>query len=163
MVLLNFLEETGQGWNVEPIQRRKISQEEERMPYVDVQYISVARKNEMEHHEHTMEKLGAQIAWLTKSVAWELEQHHSRIKELQQVEDSLATDNSTRPVRNTSRTLEPTHSSQREGTQSLDILPIPAMNTQTTGKPVPSPRRRRTKTKKTVNRSIQEHVAELVG
>jgi hypothetical protein len=37
------------------------------MTYVDDQYISVARKSEVQHHEYTMEQLRAKIAQLTKS------------------------------------------------------------------------------------------------
>jgi hypothetical protein len=95
----------------------------------------VARKNEVQHHEHTMEKLRAQIAQLAKSVAWELKQHESRIKELQQVEDTL----------------------------SMDDAPIPTMNTQPTLEPAPSSRRRGAKTRKNVHRSIPKHVAQLVA
>ena len=105
------------------------------MTYVDNQYINVARKNEMQHHKHTMDKLQAKISQLTKSVAWELKQHQSRIKELQQVEATL----------------------------SVDRSPIPTMNTQQTLEPVPSSKRRGTKTRKNVYRSIQKPVAQLVG
>lgn len=105
------------------------------MTYVDVQYISVARKNEVQHHEHTMEKLRAQIAYLTKAVAWESEQHQARLKELQQVEDTLAMDSSPIPIMNTQSTLEPVNSSQRQWT----------------------------KTRKNIHRSSQKPVAQLVG
>lgn len=105
------------------------------MTYVNVQYISVARKNEVQHHEHTMEKLRAQIAQLTKSVAWELDQHQSRLKELQQAEDTLAMADSTTPSMSSQPTLEPVPSSQRRGTKS----------------------------RKYVHRSIKKPVAQLVG
>jgi hypothetical protein len=95
----------------------------------------VARKNEVQHHEHTMEKLRAKIAQLAKSVAWELKQHESRIKELQQVEDTLSMDNS----------------------------PIPTMHAQPTLEQVPSSRRRGTKTRKNVHRSISKPVTQLVA
>ena len=105
------------------------------MTYVDAQYISVARKNEVQHHEHTMDKLKSKIAHLTKSVAWELEQHHSRLKELQQAEDTLAMSDSSTATTNTQPTLEP----------------------------IPSSRRKRTQSKKNVHREIQQPVAQLVG
>lgn len=105
------------------------------MTYADVRYISVARKNEVQHHEHTMEKLRSKIAQLAKSVAWELKQHESRIKELQQVEDTLSMDNS----------------------------PIPTMHAQPTLEQVPSSRRRGTKTRKNVHRSIPKPVTQLVA
>ena len=105
------------------------------MTYVDDQYISVARKSEVQHHEYTMEQLRAKIAQLTKSVAWELEQHHSRLKELQQVEDTL----------------------------SMDHSPIPTMNIQPTLEPVPALQRRGIKTRKNVYRSTPKPVTQLVG
>ena len=110
------------------------------MTYVDVQYISVARKNEVVHHEHAMDQLREKIARLTRCVAWELEQHHSRLKELQQAEDTLA----------------------------ISDAPMPAQEIQVTTEPASPAPRRRTKAKKSVNRSkshlsIGEHVPELVG
>jgi len=105
------------------------------MTYVDDQYISVARKSEVQHHEYTMEQLRAKIAQLTKSVAWELEQHHSRLKELQQVEGTLSMDNSNIPTMKTQPTLEPVSALQRRGT----------------------------KPRKNVYRSIQKPVEQLVG
>ena len=105
------------------------------MTYVDDQYISVARTNEVQHHEHTMKKLRAKIAQLTKAVAWELEQHQSRLKELEQVEDTL----------------------------SMDHSLIPPVHTQPTLEPVPSSQRRWTKSRRYVHRSIQKPVALLVG
>ena len=105
------------------------------MTYADVRYITVARKNEVQHHEHTMEQLRAKIAQLTKGVAWELEQHQSRLKELQQAENTLAM------------------------TDSL----TPSMSSQPTLEPIPSSQRRWTKSRKYVHRSIQKPVAQLVG
>ena len=105
------------------------------MTYADVRYISVARKSEVQHHEHTMEQLRAKIAQLTKSVAWELEQHQSRLKELQQAENTLAMADS----------------------------PTPTMNSQPTLEPIPSSQRRWTKSRKYVHRSIQKPVPQLVG
>lgn len=134
------------------------------MTYVDGRYISVARKNEVEHHEHTMKKLRSKIAWLTKSVNWELEQHHSRLKELQQLEDTLANDDhSFKPAMNTSCIAEPVASLPQEDRLPMDNLLFPAMNTEPTLKPGSSSRRRRTKTKKTVKRSGQKPATQLVA
>ena len=105
------------------------------MTYADARYISVARTSEVRHHEHTMEKLRTKIAQLTKSVAWEVEQHQSRLKELQQAEDTLAMADSLTPSRSSQPTLEPTPSSQR----------------------------RWTKSRKYVHRSIQKPAAQLVS
>ena len=105
------------------------------MTYVDVQYISVARKNEVQHHERAMEDLRAKIAQLTKAVAWETEQHQSRLKELQQAEDTLVISDSAQQLMTKPPTLEP----------------------------VPSAKRRWTQSRKYVHRSAQKPVAELVG
>lgn len=105
------------------------------MTYADAHYISVARNSEVKHHEHTMDQLHAKIAQLTKAVAWELEQHHSRLKELQQAEDTLAMTTTSQPSVSQQPTLEPTPSSHRRWTQS----------------------------RKYVHRSSQKPVAELVG
>ena len=105
------------------------------MTYADAKYISVARDSEVKHHERTMEQLRAKIAQLTKSVDWELEQHHSRLKELQQAEDTLAI----------------TKDSQS------------SINQQPTLKPTPSSHRRWTQSRKYIHRSSQKPVAELVG
>jgi len=95
----------------------------------------VARKSEVQHHEHTMEQLRTKIAHLTKSVAWELEQHQSRLKELQQAEDTLA----------------------------MADASTPSMSSQPTLEPNPSSQRRWTKSRKYIHRSIQKPVAQLVG
>lgn len=103
------------------------------MMYVDSRYISLARKSELLHHEHAMNQLRRQVAQLSKAVAWELEQHHSHLKELQQVEDTL------------------TGKSQ------------PAHATQPISEPAPSTTGRWTKQRKHNHRSFQKPVAELVG
>ena len=135
MLLLKFRKIHGPGWGIEPIQRMIISQEEEQMTYVDDQYISVARKNEVQHHGYTMEKLRTKIAQLTKSVDWELEQHQSRLKELQQAENTLAMADS----------------------------PTPTMSSQPTLEPIPSSHRRWTKSRKNIHRSTKKPVTQLVG
>jgi superfamily II RNA helicase len=105
------------------------------MMYVDSRYISVARKSELLQHERTMNQLRRQVAQLSKAVAWELEQHQSRLKELQRVEDTL-------------------------GEEGQPALSPP---TQPTLEPVPSSTRKWTKFRKYAHRSLQKSVAELVG
>ena len=103
------------------------------MMYVDSRYISLARKSELLQHEHAMNQLRRQVAQLSKAVAWELEQHHSHLKELQQVEDTLT--GKSQPVHATLPNAEPAP--------------------PTTG--------RWTKQRKHNHRSFQKPVAELVG
>lgn len=105
------------------------------MMYVDSRYISVARKSELLQHERTMNQLRRQVAQLSKAVAWELEQHQTRLKELQRVEATLA------------------GASQ----------PAPTPSTQPTLEPVPSSTRKWTKFRKYTHRSLQKSVTELVG
>lgn len=87
------------------------------MTYANSRYISVARTNELRHHERTMEELGAKIAQLTKAVDWELDQHHARLKELQQAEDTLTMTDSRTSSMHSQQTLEPIPSSHRQWTQ----------------------------------------------
>lgn len=103
--------------------------------YVDSRYISVARKSELLQHERTMNQLRRQVAQLSKAVAWELEQHRTRLKELQSVEESLATEGQ----------------------------PITSPARKPTLEPVPSSTRKWTKYRKHTHRSYQASVAELVG
>ena len=127
--------QTPRGETTNFVRQLIISQEEEHMPYVDTEYINVARTSETQHHERTMDQLREKIAQLTKALDWEMAQHESRLKELQQVEDTLRMKESpSKPV-----TKRPT----------LD--------------PVPSSKQRWTKSRKYVHRSIQKPVAELVG
>ena len=93
------------------------------MTYADVPYISVARTSEVQHHEHTMEQLQIKIAQLTKAVAWELEQHQSRLKELQQAEDTLAMTNSPTPSMSSQPTLEPIPSCPASMDQISQVRP----------------------------------------
>jgi hypothetical protein len=105
------------------------------MMYVDSRYISVARKSELLQHEHSMNQLRRQVAQLSKAVAWELEQHQTRLKELQRVEDTL-----------TGRS-HPAH----------------APATQPTLETASSFPRKWTKFRKHTHRSFHEPAAELVG
>lgn len=105
------------------------------MMYVDNRYVSVARKSELLQHERTMNQLRRQVAQLSKAVAWELEQHQTRLKELQSVEESLATEGQ----------------------------PLASPTRKPTLEPVPSSTRKWTKYRKHTHRSNQASVAELVG
>jgi hypothetical protein len=79
------------------------------MMYVDSRYISLARKSERLQHEHAMNQLRRQVAQLSKAVAWELEQHHAHLQELQRLEDTLTVKK--QPALATQLTLESAHSS----------------------------------------------------
>jgi hypothetical protein len=105
------------------------------MMYVDSQYVSVARKSELLQHEHAMDQLRRQVAHLSKAVAWELEQHQTRLKELQRVEETLAAKGQLALTPTAQPTLEPVSSSIRKWT----------------------------KFRKHTHRSYQNPVAELVG
>ncbi len=91
--------------------------------YIDAHYISMARNREAHHHEHSMDQLRVKIAQLTKAVTWEFEKHDSRLKELQQAEDTLAKSNSPTPSRRTQPTGTPIHSSRHQWTQSKKFVP----------------------------------------
>ncbi|WNM63905.1 hypothetical protein [Candidatus Nitrospira neomarina] len=103
------------------------------MMYVDSRYINLARKSELLQHEHAMNQLRRQVAQLSKAVAWELEQHHSHLMELQQVEDTLTGKNQ------------------------------PAPATQPNPEPAPPSTGRWTKQRNHNHRSFRKPVAELVG
>jgi len=105
------------------------------MMYVDSRYLSVARKSELLQHERTMNQLRRQVAQLSKAVTWELEQHQTRLKELQRVENTLAGEGRSARIPTAQPTLEP----------------------------VPSSIRKWTKFRKHTHRSSQKPVAQLVG
>jgi len=84
------------------------------MMYVDRQYVSMARKSELLQHERTINDLRRQVAHLSRAVAWELEQHHSRLKELQKVEDTVKGNEESVPPRIMQPALEPVPSSTRK-------------------------------------------------
>jgi hypothetical protein len=126
---------TGQ-WNDHSMYAKAFNTRREgQMMYVDSRYISVARKSELLQHERTMNQLRRQVAQLSKAVAWELEQHQTRLKELQRVEATLA------------------------GAGQ----PAPTPSTQPTLEPVPSSTRKWTKFRKHTHRALQKSGAELVG
>ncbi|MDH3503069.1 MAG: hypothetical protein OEZ41_12175 [Nitrospirota bacterium] len=104
------------------------------MMYVDSRYISLARKSELLQHEHAMNQLRRQVARISKAVAWELEQHQARLKELQRVE----------------------HTFTEEGQPTLNPTPQPTLEPA-------SSTRKWTKFRKHSHRSFQKPVAELVG
>lgn len=57
------------------------------MTYIDRRYINCARESEIRHHERTIAHLRIKIDKLIKELSWELDQHHSRLKELQRLEE----------------------------------------------------------------------------
>ena len=92
------------------------------MMYVDANYINMARSLEVDQHEHNMDQLRAKIAQLTKAVTWETEQHDSRLKELQQAEDTLTMSDSPTPSMSTPPTIEPISSSRHHWTHSRKFV-----------------------------------------
>ena len=59
------------------------------MTYIGKRYIGVAWESEMRHHERTVAQLRIKMEKLTKELAWELQQHHSRLQELQSLDMPL--------------------------------------------------------------------------
>ncbi len=88
------------------------------MTYADSRYISVARKSELVQHEHAMEQIRLKVEQLSKAVAWELQQHQTRLQELQQVEDTLSAECQPLVSKNLQSTLTPTPSSTRRSAHS---------------------------------------------
>ncbi len=87
------------------------------MTYADKRYITIARKNELYHHDREMDQLRLKIEQLSRCVAWELKQHQDRIKELQALEDALNKGevHKAAPVR---LTLKPISDTEHEQQQS---------------------------------------------
>ena len=54
--------------------------------YLDKEYIVRAREAEVKHHLHSIGQLQKKMEKLANELAWELEQHHSKIHELYQLE-----------------------------------------------------------------------------
>ena len=54
--------------------------------YLDKEYIIRAREAEVKHHLHSISQLQKKMEKLASELAWELEQHHSKIHELYQLE-----------------------------------------------------------------------------
>ena len=54
--------------------------------YLDKEYIIRAREAEVKHHLHSINELQKKMERLASELAWELEQHHSKIHELYQLE-----------------------------------------------------------------------------
>lgn len=84
------------------------------MMYVNSRYLNVARKNELFQHAHKMEELTRQVARLSKAVAWELAQHQTRLKELQQLENVLTAQETPPPIPSAIPAFEPGSSSTRK-------------------------------------------------
>lgn len=93
------------------------------MTYADKRYISIARKNELYHHDREMDQLRLKIEQLSRCVAWEIKQHQDRIKELQTLEDALNNGESkkTPPVRLTLKPISDTeHEQQRSKGEKVE-------------------------------------------
>ena len=54
--------------------------------YLDKEYITRARAAEVKQHLHSIGNLQRKMEKLASELAWELEQHHSKIHELYQLE-----------------------------------------------------------------------------
>ncbi len=59
--------------------------------YLDKDYIIRAREAEVKQHLHSIGQLQKKMEKLANELAWELEQHHSKIHELYQLELPLQT------------------------------------------------------------------------
>ncbi|GJL65150.1 MAG: hypothetical protein NPIRA05_01210 [Nitrospirales bacterium] len=66
--------------------------------YLDKDYIVRAREAEVKHHLHSIGQLQKKMEKLANELAWELEQHHSKIHELYQLETPLQTHEKTTTV-----------------------------------------------------------------
>ena len=62
------------------------------MTYVDQRYINRVWESEMRHHERTIAQLRIKLEKLIKELSWELDQHHSRLKELQRLDGAKGRD-----------------------------------------------------------------------
>ena len=60
------------------------------MMYINKRYIGTAWESEMRHHERTVAQLRIKMDKLAKELSWELQQHHSRLQELQLLETPLS-------------------------------------------------------------------------
>ena len=59
------------------------------MTYIGKRYIGTAWESEMRHHERTVGQLRIKMEKLAKELSWELQQHHTRLQELQLLETPL--------------------------------------------------------------------------
>ena len=62
------------------------------MTYIGKRYIGTAWESEMRHHERTVGQLRIKMEKLAKELSWELQQHHTRLQELQLLETPLNKD-----------------------------------------------------------------------
>lgn len=60
------------------------------MMYINKRYIGTAWESEMRHHQRTIGQLRIKIEKLAKELAWELEQHHTRLLELESLDSPLS-------------------------------------------------------------------------
>ncbi|GJL63418.1 MAG: hypothetical protein NPIRA04_20720 [Nitrospirales bacterium] len=74
--------------------------------YLDKDYIVRAREAEVKHHLHSIGQLQKKMEKLANELAWELEQHHSKIHELYQLEIPLQTNDKTTTQPKESQTFD---------------------------------------------------------
>lgn len=60
------------------------------MMLINKRYIGAAWETEMRHHARTVAQLRIKMEKLAKDLSWELQQHHSRLQELQLLETPLS-------------------------------------------------------------------------
>ena len=89
------------------------------MVFVDQTYITIARKTEVTYHEQKVSQLERTIKQLTAALAWEHQQHCSRLMELEKVESHLTPlVKETEPQRTKPSTLKPLPGSKQKWSQT---------------------------------------------
>lgn len=68
--------------------------------YLDKEYITRARQAEVKQHLNSIGQLQRKMEKLSQELAWELEQHHSKIHELYQLETPFRKIQESGPVKN---------------------------------------------------------------
>ncbi|GJL56939.1 MAG: hypothetical protein NPIRA02_40710 [Nitrospirales bacterium] len=89
--------------------------------YLDKDYIIRAREAEVKHHLHSIGQLQKKMEKLANELAWELEQHHSKIHELYQLELPLESRKKTESLHLPQRNKAATQSHDRQ-TVDLPLL-----------------------------------------
>ncbi len=90
----------------------------QRPKYLDKEYIVRAREAEVKHHLHSIGQLQKKMEKLASELAWELEQHHSKIHELYQLEAPFQNNHDT----TTGQTKSNKKAAQRrKSTRTFDI------------------------------------------
>ena len=87
------------------------------MIFVDQTYITIARNTEATYHEKKVAELERNIKQLTEALAWEHEQHRSRLIELEKVERQVALKSEQAQPKKNYSTLKPLPSSTQKWSQ----------------------------------------------